>query len=177
MTFKDLLGRWAAYTSAANDEMLKVLSTLPGARILEPSGTYYKNIAGLLDHGYRSTVFWIKRASDGGAMPEWLPGRLAEFSLPPPEKILASDLAAFSAMRKRLDAFIVEVCGRGDEASYASAFTFVGRDKTERRMEFGAALLTAMNHEVHHRGGVATILDGWGVANDWSSFMPFMLAR
>ncbi len=40
-----------------------------------------------------------------------------------------------------------------------------------RTMSFGGNLLALYTHEVHHRGGVSVILDGWGVENDWSSLM------
>ena len=52
--------------------------------------------------------------------------------------------------------------------------SFLGRDKQQRTLSFGGNLLALYTHEVHHRGGVATILDGWGVENDWSSLMRFL---
>jgi len=177
MTYAKLLQVWAAYTKGANEAMTGIIATLPPERLFEESPSFFKHLAGLIDHGIRGTVIWTKRASDGGLLPDWLPGRIADFDLPPQGELCFADLEGFSERRQRLDALLIEACGRGSDAEFSTAFTFMGRDKMPKTMEFGAALLLAMNHEVHHRGGVATILDGWGVDNDWSSLMPWLLVK
>ncbi|MEI6873863.1 MAG: DinB family protein [Spirochaetota bacterium] len=177
MTYTSMLSTWAAYTSGANDEMTRILATLPPERLFEAVPSYFKNLAGLIDHGIRGSVFWLKRISDGALMPDWLPSHLADFPLPPQGELGFADLEGFAGTRRRLDACFVELCARGDDAAFSGTFSFLGRDKAERTMEFGAAILTALNHETHHRGGVATILDGWGIENDWSGLMPYVLAK
>jgi uncharacterized damage-inducible protein DinB len=176
MTYRSLLKAWAAYTKAANEAMTTIVATLPPERLFEESPSYFKHLAGLLDHGLRGSVFWLKRAADGGLFADWLPTRLADFALPPQGVLGFADLEGYADLRSRLDALFVELCGRGDDGTFSTTFTFTGRDKAPKTMEFGAALLVAMNHEVHHRGGVSTLLDGWGVENDWSSLMPFVLS-
>ena len=64
--------------------------------------------------------------------------------------------------------FFVAVCAASTPVDLDRTYSFPGRDKQQRTMSFGGNLLALYTHEVHHRGGVSVILDGWGVENDWS---------
>jgi len=177
MTFKTIIKAWAGYTAAANEEMTRILTTLPPSRLDEAIPSYFSTLGDLLDHTLRGSYFWLKRCADGGLLPDWLPAKLASLPFPPQGTRSFNDLAAFSERRRAVDAIYKHLADTCDEALLARTFTFAGRDKAEKTMEFGAALLAGMNHEVHHRGAVSTLLDGWKVDNDWSGLMPWLLSE
>jgi len=174
MNFKDTLNLYAKYNMQANADMLRILGTLPDSRLGEAVGSYYKTLAGLLDHGLRSTLASMKRVSDAGLLPELLPTLLASLPQPPAGSSTFTTLSEFASLRTRADEALVALCAAARESDLEKTTTFLGRDKQPRTIACGGNLLALFTHEIHHRGGVSTILDGWGVENDWSSLMRFL---
>ncbi len=72
---------------------------------------------------------------------------------------------------------LVAACGKATAGDLDRTISFLGRDKQPRTLSCGGNLLALYTHEVHHRGGVATILDGWGVENDWSGLICSLILK
>ena len=174
MNFKDILNLYAKYNKEANAEMLRILGTLPEARFHEAAGSYYKSIAGLVNHGLQSTAGSLRRMADAGFLPKLIQPALASFPQVGMGEPLFSTLPEFSALRAKADDCLVAVCAAATEADLDRTYSFPGRDKQLRTLAFGGNLLALYTHETHHRGGVSAILDGWGVDNDWSSLMKLL---
>jgi uncharacterized damage-inducible protein DinB len=174
MNFKDILKVYANYNRYANTEMVRVLGTLPESRFHEPAGSYYKSVAGLVNHGLRTSIGSLKRVADGGLLPSLILPLVEAFPQAPAGETLFKSLAEYAGLRARVDEAVTAVCGGASDEELDKTFSFLGRDNQQRTMAFGGNLLALFTHEVHHRGGVSTILDGWGVENDWSSLMRFL---
>ena len=79
-----------------------------------------------------------------------------------------------SHLRARADDALVAAFGEATADDLDRTISFLGRDKQPRTLSCCGNLLALYTHEVHHRGEVATILDRWGVENDWSSLIRFL---
>jgi len=174
MNYKDILELYAKYNKHANGEMLRILGGLPESRINEAVGSYYKSIAGMLGHSLRASSGSLKRMADAGFHADIILQVLASLPQVQPSESLFSSLAEYVSLRGRVDDAIIAVCAAASNEELDRSFGFVGRDNQPRKMTFGGNLLALFTHETHHRGGVSTILDGWGVDNDWSSLMRFL---
>jgi uncharacterized damage-inducible protein DinB len=175
MNFQDILDLYAKYNKQANAEMLRILGTIPESRLNEVAGTYYKTLGGLLNHGLRSSAGSLKRAADGGLLPDLILPVVGAFPQVPMGETIFATLAEYSGLRTEVDELLVAVCAKAAPADLDKTFSFIGYDKQQKTMSYGGILLALYTHETHHRGGVSTILDGWGVANDWSSLMKHLL--
>jgi len=174
MDFKDILNLYAKYNKFANSEMLRILGSLPETRFHETAGSYYKSIAGLLNHALQSTAGSLKRVADAGFLPDLILPAIGSFPQVPFGEALFKTFPEYSALRAKADEALVAVCAAATPEGLDKTVSFIGRDKQPKTVKVGGNLLALYTHEVHHRGGVATILDGWGVENDWSSIMRFL---
>jgi uncharacterized damage-inducible protein DinB len=174
MDFKEILGIYATYNKHANAEMVRVLGTLPESRLYEAASTYYKSIAGLVNHGLQSTAGSLKRAADRGFLPDLILPIVGSFPQASMGEIIFKDFSEYKALRAKADEALVAACAAATAEDLVKTFTFTGRDNQQRTLSFGGNLLALYTHEVHHRGGVSAILDGWGIENDWSSLMRFL---
>jgi uncharacterized damage-inducible protein DinB len=174
MNLKDILKLYANYNKYANAEMVRILGTLPEARLHESANTYFKTVAGLLNHGLQSSANSLKRCGDNGFHSDLILPLVASFPQAAAGQPLFATLPEFSALRAKADEALIAVCAAAGEAELDRTFSFPGRDGQTRTLSFGGNLLALYSHEVHHRGGVSAILDGWGVENDWSGLMRFL---
>lgn len=178
MNLKDVLELYAKYNRHANGEMVRILKTLPETRFFEGAGSYYKSIAGLAGHALGSTAGMLRRMGEGGFQAGAILPALAEFPKPPAGSVPLwrpfATLDEYETLRTKADEALIAACSAAGEAELEGTYSFTGRDGQTKTMAFGGNLLALFTHEVHHRGGVSTILDGWGVENDWSSLMRFL---
>ncbi len=174
MNLKEILDLYAKYNKHANSEMIRILETLPSSRLHEAAGTYYKSLAGLLNHALQTTAGSLKRIADGGFLPEVVLPGIGSFPQVPMGEAVFKTLPEFISLRTEADDALVAACGEATADDLDRTVSFLGRDKQQRTLSCGGNLLALYTHEVHHRGGVATILDGWGIENDWSSLMRFL---
>jgi uncharacterized damage-inducible protein DinB len=178
MNLKDVLELYAKYNRHANGEMVRILKTLPESRFFESAGSYYKSIAGLAGHALSSTAGTLRRIGEAGFQAAAVLPALADFPKPPAGPVQGwlpfATLGEYETLRTKADEALIAACSAADENELGRTFGFAGRDGQTKIMAFGGNLLALFTHEVHHRGGVSTILDGWGVENDWSSLMRFL---
>jgi uncharacterized damage-inducible protein DinB len=172
--FKDILDLYAKYNKQADSEMLRILGTLPESRLHEAAGSYYKSIAGLLNHALQATAGSLKRMADAGFHPDLILPAIGSFPQVAMGETLFSKLAELTDLRTKADDTLIAVCAGASLEDLDKTFSFMGRDKQPKAMRFGGNLLALYAHEVHHRGGVSVILDGWGIENDWSSLMRLL---
>ena len=174
MNLSDILKLYAEYNKFANSEMLRILGSLPETRFHEAAGSYYKSVAGLLNHALQCTAGSLKRVADAGFLPDLILPAIGSFPQVPFGEALFKTFPEYSALRTKADEALVAVCAAATPEGLDKTVSFIGRDKQPKTIKIGGNLLALYTHEVHHRGGVATILDGWGVENDWSSIMRFL---
>ena len=101
MTFNDILNLYAKYNKHANSEMVRILGTLPEPRLHEAAGTYYKSMAGLLNHGLQSTAGSLKRIADRGFLSELILPAVDSFPQAPMGEPIFASFPEFVALRTR----------------------------------------------------------------------------
>ncbi|MGA2546567.1 MAG: DinB family protein [Rectinemataceae bacterium] len=174
MDFKEILNLYAKYNKYANSEMVRILKALPEPRLQEAAGTYYKTMAGLLNHGLQTTAGSLKRCADRGFLPDLILPVIGSFPQASWGEGLFATFSEFETLRAKADDTLVAACAAATVEDLDKTFSFMGRDNQQKTLSYGGNLLALYAHEIHHRGGVSTILDGWGIENDWSSLMRFL---
>ncbi len=129
MEFTDILNVYAKYNKQANAEMLRILGTLPEARFHEAAGSYYKSIAGLVNHALQSSAGSLKRLADAGFHPDLIQPAIGSFPQVGMGEHLFSSLPEFAALRAKADDCFVAVCAASTPVDLDRTYSFPGRDK------------------------------------------------
>jgi uncharacterized damage-inducible protein DinB len=142
------------------------------ALVLEPKTTYYGSILDLLSHIAHSDRSWLERleaqALVGSRMPQphSNSGSGAQFT----------DFEAWRSHRDSLDRFMESYCVALTETELAREVTYRNTKGVEYCQPLWQLLLHMFNHETHHRGQIAQVLDERGVANDYSNLVWYLRA-
>lgn len=164
----DILRTLAWYNERANAALGEILSREPRL-VAEPGTTYYGSILTMLSHLVISDTVWLRRTWPGDERPAELG---IEFTSVADE--LFADLARWSAHRRRLDALIRELCGALAQPEYDEEVRYTNTKGAPFVSPRWQLLLHMFNHQTHHRGGIAQLLDERGVANDVSNLVWYL---
>jgi uncharacterized damage-inducible protein DinB len=157
--------RLARYNAVANEAMLGVMNATGSKFFDEPVDGYYHSVHEILAHLHKADQLVLSEIA--AAIGKERCGNEAALSKDPP----ISGLSRFSVARSELDACflkLVSVLGEGDLAAPVRKTTRSG-EITERPV--WVVLTHCFNHQTHHRGQVAQILDSFGVVNDYSGML------
>ena len=161
----------AWYNRQVNEAVAELLIEYP-VLTLEPKTTYYGSILDLLSHIAHSDRSWLERL-DAQA--------LAGTHLPQPRSFSDSgaefaDFDIWRSHRDSLDRFMEGYCEALTETELAREVTYRNSKGVEYRQPLWQLLLHMFNHETHHRGQIAQVLDERGVANDYSNLVWYLRA-
>lgn len=168
----DIFRTLAWYNTRVNDAMAAVLE--PHADLdVEPGATHYGSILGLLSHVSLSDITWLRRAGAHAETVDTAPldlqyGSVAEQPF--------SDLGAWRTHRAALDAAIEEWTSRFGSKDVARTITYRNSRGREFHQPLWQILLHMFNHQTHHRGQIAQVLDNRGVENDFSNLIWYLRA-
>lgn len=157
------------YNEAANRKMFAILGGLPPDRLTREVGSYFKTIMALLNHIYGSDVMWLQRMRS--VLPRLESLKSAELDVEAiwPTVDLVADFEKLRAMRDRLDALLGRFTAELTDGDLAAVIDYTNSRGQRVRYVFWQALMHMFNHETHHRGQIAEILDEMGVENDYSN--------
>jgi len=162
----------AQYNAHANAQMNKVLSTLSPEEWDRDYGGYFSSFRALTGHLYTADVHWLVRfrghrpfqAVQGS--PFDFPPSWAE----PPFRTLDEYLS----LRASLDASLTAFVGELTNEDLACELAFRNSRGEDHRMNFGGLVIHVFNHQTHHRGQIAQLLDQLKKANDYSNVMALL---
>lgn len=162
----ELFRTLAWYNEQVNTAMAAVLNSSEAARERAHAAgtTYFGSVVDMLNH---------VAASDG----RWLVRMWPQTQIPVADVPSTNDLAIWTAARKRMDARIIAVCAGLQSADLSLVITYKGHDGDEVSQPRWQCLLHMFNHETHHRGQVAQVLDAAGIPNDYSNLVRYLRAR
>ncbi|HMF31606.1 MAG TPA: DinB family protein [Candidatus Lokiarchaeia archaeon] len=168
---QELFQLLAEYNAQTNREMYQILEGLPSEKLTEDLGSFYKSIIGLLNHHLTSDISYMRRLGEhfpevAEAQPP-LPDTEFDWSKP----ITWETLPDLESVRWDVDAFMKDVCARMPEEKYADVLHYSTPWAGEQVKVAWLMFLHVFNHETHHRGGVAVLLDQLQVENDYSNIM------
>lgn len=169
---KEYVHLLAWYNSKANAAMYQILVELSDKERKKEVGSYYHSLDGIIRHLYQSDLIWLTRISAG------FPGLSASVTetidRPDIELHENDDFSALWGKRKRADAILEKVTGEISSEQMTGELVYVDKRGNERRYILWQTLAHIFNHQTHHRGMVAEILDQMKVANDFSNIIWYI---
>ncbi len=164
----------ARYNARANKEMFAVLAQLTGRARRREVGSWFGSIHGILNHVIICDINWLRRfralAPDSTV--------LQDPCLDPPGLSWTHDLhASFQDLREgrvKVDRQILawfDVC---PVAKYDTVFSYQDSVGVTREALAGQAFEFLFLHQIHHRGQVSQILDGFGLPNNWGDNATYL---
>lgn len=157
------------YNSVTNKALYDILAELPENRLREEVGSFFKSIYGVINHIYVADLLWLQRFR--GTLPE--NASLKSGELEREVDVRTLDLfGGFGALRERreaLDALIAAFIEELEEKDFETIVDYTNSRGDRNRYILWQALMHLFNHQTHHRGQVAEILDQFGVTNDYSN--------
>jgi uncharacterized damage-inducible protein DinB len=74
-------------------------------------------------------------------------------------------------VRTAVDAALQQACDLLSERQYASVMEYKGWDGKDMKKSVWLVLAHQFNHQTHHRGQIAVLLDQMGIENDYSGIL------
>lgn len=159
----------AWYNRRTNEAMAETLAGHPEL-ILLPDRAYYGSILGLLAHVTLSDITWLRRIG-AEAMDESrvLSLRFDGLAVQP-----FRDFDSWREHRRGMDELIEGYCSSLGDDEIVQTVTYRNSRGTLFRQPRWQLLLHMFNHQTHHRGQIAQILDEERVQNDYSNLVWYL---
>ncbi len=168
---KELFKLFAEYNFQTNQTMIQILEKISSDQLTQDMGSYYHSILGLLNHLVLADISWINREVVFFPELEKIAASLPKIQPKTRLDIFWNDLGEIKSVRNKLDTLIKEMVGLVPEQKYTQRFTFKSRTGKEiNRLGFHL-FLHFFNHQTHHRGQIALLLDQLKVENDYSNII------
>lgn len=166
---KEFMETYAWYNRKANNALVKIVQEHPELASRE-STTYYGSVLALLSHILLSDLTWLRRL---GAQ-EKVTAKVFDvrFSSISDQPFLT--LTEFADHREELDRAIETYCAALSEDALETPFDYQNSKGCEFTQKRWQALLHMFNHQTHHRGQVAQVLDEDGIKNDVSNIIWYL---
>jgi uncharacterized damage-inducible protein DinB len=159
----------AWYNRRTNEAMADIFAV--NRDLLEqPGRAYYGSLLGVLAHVVLSDITWLRRVG-AEALDEVGVLRL-KF-----DGLAAQPFRDFDEWRDErisMDALIENFCASLSDDGILAEVTYRNSKGDQFRQPRWQLLLQMFNHQTHHRGQIAQILDEEGVANDYSNLVWYL---
>jgi uncharacterized damage-inducible protein DinB len=168
----DLFGLLAMYNRTTNEDLTAILARLPEETLRRDLRTFYKSLLGVVAHVISADINWLKRFR--AAFPRYAmlsDGLLDRFDDGALKGLAERPAAELFALRREADALIERFAAELEPEDLRGQFDFRNWKGESQRKTFWHALLHMFNHETHHRGQAADLLDQLGVDNDFSNLI------
>jgi uncharacterized damage-inducible protein DinB len=167
---KELFELLAEYNAKTNREMLGILGAQSPELASRPAGAYHGSILGVLNHLLQADVLWLRRFS---LLPElsFVPPELPAFKVQGLKEVVWDSLSVFQPLREKVDELLGRAVRAIPPARYPEILEYRNIKGEAQRKVIWRTLLHLFNHQTHHRGQVAALLDQFGVQNDYSNLI------
>lgn len=171
---KQLFVVLARYNVHANTKMFEILEKTPDDLRTKDSGSHFDSILGVLNHTLMADLGWLNGYRRSDLELAALDTPVLDFDHPGPGNPLYATLPELWERRKQVDAVFSALAEEVTEEQLAGNVTLSRPGGASRTFVFGEALLHLFNHQTHHRGAVAQMLDGAGIENDYSNVLAVL---
>lgn len=131
---------------------------------------------GLINHILLADLHWLKTWRDSDLdLPILKNSPALDFTHPGWKNLLYSDFSDLKIKRAEVDDLFVKFTESLDEEILNSKLQVTRSNGKIRTYLFGKIILHVFNHQTHHRGSVAQILDERGIENDYSNLSNIIL--
>jgi uncharacterized damage-inducible protein DinB len=168
---QELFDLLAAYNQKTNRQMLGILGAQAPELLSRPAGAYHGSILGVLNHLAQSDVLWLRRFATQLSELSFLPPELPTFKLQGLKEVVWGSLPVFQPVREKVDELLVRTVQAIPPSRYPEILEYRNIKGEAQRKVIWRTLLHLFNHQTHHRGQVAALLDQFGVQNDYSNLI------
>ena len=162
----------AKYNRAVNAELMGILRGLADGQLTGDTGSHYHSIYSTFTHVMFSDLAWLNRFRT--AFPGFNCFRGGLISRPDEaafEKELAGNQGKAFDLRAEADAILVQFIDELRDEMLSGILRYRNFRGEEIERVLWQTLLQAFNHQTHHRGSIAALLDIQGVQNDYSTLL------
>ncbi|MCJ7783608.1 MAG: DUF664 domain-containing protein [Desulfobacterales bacterium] len=168
---RELFQLLAEYNKRTNQEVLGILEGLPQEQLSKDLGSYYSSILGIMNHILVTDATWIRRFANNLPELNAVTPQLPTFELKTWKDIVWNSLSLFKPVRTSVDEVIGQVFRLVPEDKYNLKIRYQDYKGQEQHKTVWYAFLHFFNHQTHHRGQVAVLLDQLSVENDFSNLI------
>ena len=168
---KEIFQLLAEYNALTNLEMIGILEKLPAEKLAQEAGSFYGSILGLVNHILVSDLTWLERFVKQWPELEPIKKRLPVLKVQKLTDIVLDSLAAYKPVRLDLDETIKQVVRTISDGRYDQVLSYRNLRGVDQKKIAWRTFLHLFNHQTHHRGQVALLLDQLKVENDYSNLI------
>jgi uncharacterized damage-inducible protein DinB len=168
---QELFELLAEYNAQTNREMLGILEAQPAELASRQTGAYYGSILGTLNHVALADLTWLRRLARQFPELGFVGPALPVYKAQGLKDVVWDNLTVFRPVREGLDELLRRLARELPPARYPEVLEYRNLRGQEQRKITWRALLHMFNHQTHHRGQVAALLDQAGVQNDYSNLI------
>ncbi len=168
---KELFELLAEYNEKTNRELLGILGAQAPELLSRPAGAYHGSVLGVLNHLLQADVLWLKRFAHQFAELGPAAQELPELKLRGLKDVVWDSLPVLQPVREKVDGLLRRAVRELPPARFPEVLEYRNIKGEPQRKIVWRTLLHLFNHQTHHRGQVAALLDQFGVANDYSNLI------
>ena len=166
---KELIETYAWYNRKANIGLIQIVRDHPELATRENT-TYYGSILALFSHILLSDLTWLRRLGAQETFRAKVSGvRFSSVADKP-----FSTLNEFADHRYELDGAIETYCRTLAEEALSLPVEYRNSKRRKFTQQRWQVLLHMFNHQTHHRGQIAQVLDENGIENDVSNIIWYL---
>jgi len=172
---KELLKLMAQYNQASNKALYGILEDQDSIPITQDAKSYFGGILGLLNHILVADLDWLTAYRNGNLDLPILNSPVLDFKHPGWGKILHDNLPNLWEHRQSADNLLIHFIEGTPSKLLEGDIDIANPSGKVYTFPFGKILMHLFNHQTHHRGAIAQILDASGVENDYSNLLELLL--
>jgi uncharacterized damage-inducible protein DinB len=163
MSTCDHIVRMAAYNEVMNEKLYSAAAQLSAEDLFSDRGAYFGSLFGTLNHLVVADTVWLRRFGMHPAPPPALDAMRDVAAPLALNHLLADDLPALLALRRRLDSTIRRWAGELTAADLGVMLSYTNFKGVVTQKRFSNLVMHFFNHQTHHRGQATTLLSQSGV--------------
>lgn len=167
----DELAELARYNSLTNVELGQLLSNLTEEQLTRTIGGFYNSITRTANHILLADIVWLRRITRGVSDVAALESELPEVDKFDFDAVPWPHLDRYLPVRETVDALLERLVAMIPDAKRTVPFSYVRANGNQYENLIAHVLLHVFNHQTHHRGQIALMLDELGVENDYSNLI------
>jgi len=165
----------ARYNQATNRALYKILEGQDSALITGNAKSYFKSILGLLNHILVADLDWLTAYRNGSLDLPGLDSPVLDFKHPGWGNILYDNLPDLWEHRQSVDGLLIRFIEVTPSKLFEGDIDIKNPSGKVYKFPFGKILMHLFNHQTHHRGTIAQILDVNAVENDYSNLLDLLV--
>ncbi|TVQ19685.1 MAG: DUF664 domain-containing protein [Spirochaetaceae bacterium] len=168
---KPIFEMLAAYNGTTNTELVSILSELTDEDLARKIGGFFLSIVCTLNHILMADIVWLRRLVHAVPELKGLKHELPEYQASSLSDTPWPTFPMIRPVRDLVDGQLVDAATAIPEASLTERITYRNTRGEKQEKTLSVVLLHVFNHQTHHRGQIALMLDELGVENDYSNLI------